>query len=184
MKIFIVDIIRTVVMSLPQGFTLAVIISVALEYIRRRTLGGYIRSLENKKSRYFIYLLTYCYMVLYRTLLCREAIYKPLSRVWQDWGIVRSGSVKIDPSPFLGNTLMFTLLMILVLMNFSDRFKSDRDILIKCTIISFLLSLSIETIQIITCRGTFQISDLIYNTLGGFIGCLLYTKLINKKLNT
>lgn len=184
MRIFINDIIRTVTRSLPQGFTLAVLISVVLEYTKRKTLNGYITSLENKKSRYFIYLLTYCYMVIYRTLLCRKAIYKPLSRIWQDWGIINQGEIKIEPSPFFGNTLMFTLLMILLMMNFTDRFKSKNHIIIKCTGISFLLSFLIETTQLITCRGTFQISDLVYNTLGGFIGSVIYIKFIDKKINT
>lgn len=184
MKIFILDIIRTVTRSLPQGFTLAVLISVVLEYTKRKTLNGYIASLENKKNRYFIYLLTYCYMVIYRTLLCRKAIYKPLSRIWQDWGIINQGEIKIEPSPFFGNTLMFTLLMILLMMNFTDRFKSKNHIIIKCTGIAFLLSFLIETTQLITCRGTFQISDLVYNTLGGFIGSVIYIKFIDKKINT
>ena len=184
MRIIIIDIIRTVARSLPQGFTLAVIISVVFEYIRHKTLNGYISSLENKKNRYFIYLLTYCYMVLYRTLLCRKAIYEPLSRIWQDWGIINQGKIKIEPSPFFGNTLMFTLLLILLMMNFADRFKSNNHIIIKCTGISFSLSLLIETMQLITCRGTFQISDLVYNTLGGFIGSVIYIKLIDKKINT
>lgn len=51
MRIIINDIIRTVVRSLPQGFTLAVIISVVFEYIRHKTLNGYISSLENKKKQ-------------------------------------------------------------------------------------------------------------------------------------
>ena len=184
MKIFILDIIRTVTRSLPQGFTLAVLISVVLEYTKRKTLNGYIASLENKKSRYLIYLLTYCYMVIYRTLLCRKAIYEPLSRIWQDWGIINQGGIKIEPSPFVGNITLFTILILLILLNFSHKFKNGKDMLIKCTVLSFVLSLSIEVMQIITYRGTFQISDLVYNTLGGFIGSVIYIKFIDKKINT
>lgn len=184
MRIFINDIIRTVARSLPQGFTLAIMLTVLAHLLKHGRIDGYINSLNEKKSRYFIYLLTYCYMVIYRTLLCRKAIYKPLSRIWQDWGIINQGEIKIEPSPFFGNTLMFTLLMILLMMNFTDRFKSKNHIIIKCTGISFLLSFLIETTQLITCRGTFQISDLVYNTLGGFIGSVIYIKFIDKKINT
>lgn len=184
MRIIIYDIIRTVARSLPQGFTLAVIISVVFEYIRHKTLNGYISSLENKKNRYFIYLLTYCYMVLYRTLLCRTATYAPLSKVWRDWGIIKCNPLKIDPSPFVGNIALFTILILLILLNFSHKFKNGKDMLIKCTVLSFVLSLSIEVMQLITCRGTFQISDLVYNTLGGFIGSVIYIKFIDKKINT
>lgn len=182
MRIFINDIIRTVTRSLPQGFTLAVFISVVLEYIKHKTLNGYIASLENKKSRYFIYLLTYCYMVLYRTLLCRTATYVPLSKVWRDWGIVKCNPLKIDPSPLVGNIALFTILILLILLNFSHKFKDDKDILIKCTVLSFVLSLSIEVMQLITCRGTFQISDLTYNTVGGLLGAVIYIK-TQQKIN-
>ena len=182
MKVIIIDIIRTVKCSFPQGFTLALIISVVFEYIRHKTLNGYISSLENKKNRYFIYLLTYCYMVLYRTLLCRTAIYDPLSIVWQDWGIVKCNPLKIDLSPFVGNIALFTILILLILLNFSNKFKNNKDMLIKCTVLSFVLSLSIEVMQLITCRGTFQISDLTYNTVGGMLGAVIYIK-AQQKIN-
>ncbi|HFD3535039.1 TPA: VanZ family protein, partial [Enterococcus faecium] len=38
----------------------------------------------------------------------------------------------------------------------------------------FLFSLSIEFTQLFFRLGTFQLSDLFYNTLGGLIGALLY----------
>ena len=40
--------------------------------------------------------------------------------------------------------------------------------------ISFGTSLLIETIQLITRLGAFQLSDLTYNTLGGIMGFLLF----------
>ena len=39
---------------------------------------------------------------------------------------------------------------------------------------TFLLSLCIETIQLITKVGSFDVDDLILNTLGGMIGCVVY----------
>lgn len=184
MKLIIIDIIRTVRCSFPQGFTLAIMLTVLAHLLKHGRIDGYINSLNEKKSRYFIYLLTYCYMVLYRTLLCRTDTYAPLSKVWRDWGIIKCNPLKIDPSPFVGNIALFTILILLILLNFSHKFKSDKDKLIKCTVLSFVLSLSIEVMQLITCRGTFQISDLVYNTLGGFIGSVIYIKFIDKKINT
>lgn len=40
--------------------------------------------------------------------------------------------------------------------------------------ISFLFSLGIEFTQLFLKLGSFQLSDLVYNTLGGLIGGLIY----------
>lgn len=187
MKILIIDIFRTVRDSFPQGFTLAVFLTMAAEYLKNKSLKNYFNSLNNRQSRLYIYLITYAYTVAYRTLLCREATYAPFSKIWQDWGVApkSDGSgVTIELFPILGNTLMFTVLIILVLMCFWHKLKSEKYILLKCTVLSFLLSMLIELSQAVTCRGTFQISDLVYNTLGGFIGCLIFTKLIHSKKST
>lgn len=182
MKVIIIDIIRTAKCSFPQGFTLAIMLTVLAHLLKHGRIDGYINSLNEKKSRYFIYLLTYCYMVLYRTLLCRTATYAPLSKVWRDWGIVKCNPLKIDLSPFVGNIALFTILILLILLNFSNKFKNNKDMLIKCTVLSFVLSLSIEVMQLITCRGTFQISDLTYNTIGGMLGAVIYIK-AQQKIN-
>ena len=39
---------------------------------------------------------------------------------------------------------------------------------------SFLFSISIEFLQLFLRLGTFQLSDIIYNTLGGLLGDLTY----------
>lgn len=44
----------------------------------------------------------------------------------------------------------------------------------KTTFITFLFSLLIETIQLITRVGVFDVDDLILNTLGGLIGYIVY----------
>lgn len=60
---------------------------------------------------------------------------------------------------------------------------SNKSIVLICTLMSFAMSLVIELIQLVTCIGTFQISDLVYNTLGGLIGAVivLVVKMIYKK---
>lgn len=42
------------------------------------------------------------------------------------------------------------------------------------TLLSFLLSLSIETIQLVFKVGSFDVDDLLLNTLGGLLGYLIY----------
>ena len=39
---------------------------------------------------------------------------------------------------------------------------------------SFLFSISIEFLQLFLRLGTFQLSDIVYNTLGGLLGGLIY----------
>jgi glycopeptide antibiotics resistance protein len=52
------------------------------------------------------------------------------------------------------------------------------------TIVSGLLtSLSVETIQLLTLRGWFDIDDLINNTLGCLIGVVVWVTLLRKKYN-
>ena len=40
--------------------------------------------------------------------------------------------------------------------------------------IAFIFSISIEMLQLFLRLGTFQLSDLFYNTVGGMIGSLMY----------
>ena len=40
--------------------------------------------------------------------------------------------------------------------------------------IAFIFSISIEMLQLFLRLGTFQLSDLFYNTVGGMIGGLMY----------
>ena len=40
--------------------------------------------------------------------------------------------------------------------------------------IAFIFSISIEMLQLLLRLGTFQLSDIFYNTLGGMIGGLMY----------
>ena len=47
-------------------------------------------------------------------------------------------------------------------------------VLWNSTKITFLLSLAIEMLQVFLRLGTWQLSDLFYNTLGGAIGGLSY----------
>ena len=44
----------------------------------------------------------------------------------------------------------------------------------RTLMVSFLTSLAIENIQLITKHGFYDIDDLFTNTLGGFLGCLLF----------
>lgn len=62
------------------------------------------------------------------------------------------------------NAILFIPIGILLALVFSPGY---------CFAISFAQSLLIETAQLLTGRGLFEVADLIHNTLGGIIGTLL-----------
>ena len=43
--------------------------------------------------------------------------------------------------------------------------------------IAFIFSISIEMLQLLLRLGTFQVSDIVYNTLGGMLGGLCYIEI-------
>lgn len=105
----------------------------------------------------------------------------PLSNIWGGWGI-ESNKYFFDFS-VVWNILMFLPMCAFVF--FYDRYirKKERTYFqttVISTIISFFNSLIIEIMQIIFKTGTFQVSDLVYNTLGGFLG--IFVLLIIKRL--
>ena len=57
-----------------------------------------------------------------------------------------------------------------------------RNIVGKCTQTAFIFSVFIEFLQLFLRLGTFQLSDIFYNTLGGFLGGAIYW--ISWKLKT
>ncbi|WP_157801893.1 VanZ family protein [Gracilibacillus salitolerans] len=50
--------------------------------------------------------------------------------------------------------------------------------------ITFLLSLTIEIIQLVTQLGVFDVDDILLNTLGGYVGFLIFVLFKNKKKDT
>lgn len=52
--------------------------------------------------------------------------------------------------------------------------KNKRETLIWSTVIGFLVSCSIEILQLIFKRGLFEFDDIFHNTLGVFLSCSLY----------
>lgn len=53
--------------------------------------------------------------------------------------------------------------------------------LLRCVFLGFMTSLAIETLQLVTRRGYFQIDDILTNTLGALIGYLFFRILFFKK---
>lgn len=174
------DIVRTIIKSFPDGFVIGLIITMIITLIKDKSLSNYIKKLDKRSNRLYLYLTSYTYMMLYRTVICRPNTYKPLSDVFGGWGIVIRQYTGIDYGTIIGNTLLFLFFTLLLNITFKKQFSTKKKILITSTVVSFGYSLFIELLQLITSRGTFQISDLVYNTLGGFLGAVIYI-LIQKK---
>ncbi|MBO6047751.1 MAG: VanZ family protein [Erysipelotrichaceae bacterium] len=63
-------------------------------------------------------------------------------------------------------------------------FKKSPDykwrLFLRTVVVGFLVSLSIEIIQLVTYTGCFQLDDLLKNTMGAAVGCLIYLLLERK----
>lgn len=76
-----------------------------------------------------------------------------------------------------GNILWFMPLGFLMKLLFKKRFS-----MIRIVLISFLLSLSIEGMQFVLWTGVADVDDVIFNTIGGFLGsslALMFQQIFN-----
>lgn len=118
----------------------------------------------------------YTAMILFRTLLNRNMWANPLSNVIGIWGLYNEkGELTTE---VIENLALFIPFTILLLWCFSQKIVGENGrigkFLWRSTIIIFCFSLSIEFLQLFLRLGTFQLSDLFYNTLGGLIGGFIY----------
>jgi len=126
----------------------------------------------------------YFAIVIQITLFSRIGTYtNSLSDIYGGW-LITEDQFWFDFSP-VWNILLFipvSFCCSFLHYSFKNKWYNTKEAIIKSSVISFLLSIFIENIQLIFKLGTFQFSDLFYNTLGGFLGALLYI-LIKKKVS-
>ena len=118
-------------------------------------------------------------MILFRTLLNRNLWLNPLSDVmggWGIWEISSNGTKELTTECFENIILMFPFTSVLMwtIKEKLIRTISLRTIAVKSAEIAFCFSLTIEFLQLFLRVGTFQLSDLFYNTLGGLFGGVAY----------
>ena len=126
-------------------------------------------------------------MILFRTLLNRNMWANPLSDVmggWWIWSKSSDGTVTLTTECFENVLLMLPFTAILMWTAKEKLLKriDFRNIVWKCTQTAFIFSVFIEFLQLFLRLGTFQLSDIFYNTLGGFLGGAIYW--ISWKLKT
>lgn len=178
-------IIVNVLIALYEPFGFAIIVAVlfmcvylfASEYgwkeIVRRWKNMFKRNSDFRKT---FFLVLYTALVLFKTLLNRNVYGNPLSNVLGVWSLYNeNGQLMTD---LIENTILFTPYIILLLWSFREKILGRKvsfsNTLWQSTKIVFLCSLVIEFLQLFLSLGTFQLSDLFYNTLGGLIGGFTY----------
>lgn len=145
-----------------------------------------------KRSVYFrrtFLLAFYTAMILLRTVLNREIWFDPLGKIWDGWRLYEDGQLTTEA---IENIMLFIPFSILLLWTFSKELLSENEgIQLKKTVwqatkVVAVFSLIIEFTQLLFHLGTFQISDLVYNTLGGAAGGVIYCigyKLYQRKIH-
>lgn len=156
----------------------AFIITFVIFFIEKLGLKNTIFGIKDKfikeaNYKWKILFYTYLYFILDKSLLSRSKGMKnsfefAFKRDWlflvkDTWSRVQAVSNILFFIPF---SCFFTLAFI-------NRENINLKSFKKIIKLSFLLSLFIELTQLLLTIGTFQLSDIVYNTLGGMIGYIL-----------
>ena len=175
-------IITDVLTVLYQPFWFAVILSILLMLVLKKYSSvqqaakewiGWFKS-DSVFRRTFL-LVFYTVMILFWTLLNRNMWENPLSDVIGTWGLYNEKGDLVIGS--IENLVLFLPFIILLFWGFREKLLPKLtllSVLWKATKITFLFSSTIEMLQLFLRLGTWQLSDLFYNTLGGAIGGLIY----------
>lgn len=142
-----------------------------------------------KRFRVIFFWMFYISLILFRTLLNRTMWINPLTNVIGIWGIYNEkGELTTE---ILENLALFIPYTVLLLCSFHEKILGEKRklffVLWRSTKHVFFFSLLIECLQLFFRRGTFQLSDMFYNTIGGLVGGLIYwfgyriTNIKNKK---
>ena len=122
-------------------------------------------------------------LILFRTLLNRQLWMNPLSDVMGGWGIweTMNGEQKLT-TECIENVIMMVPFSAVVMWTFEEKIgNSLKKILWQSGKIAFCFSVSIEMLQLLLRLGTFQLSDIFYNTVGGVLGGLMYCALMKAR---
>ncbi|MBQ3601752.1 MAG: VanZ family protein [Lachnospiraceae bacterium] len=149
---------------------IAVIFFAGYEFLYKRILNG-TKRITMKTTLVSGFLLCYCVIVLGATVFSRKKLYhlemqiqlfSTYREAWNTWSVYEWRNLIL-------NILMFVPLGFLLPFT-SHTFKKWRNVYFS----GFLFTLLIETVQLITGRGTFEVDDLFNNLLGAMIGYGFY----------
>lgn len=178
-------IIENVLTALYQPFGFSVIMSILFMFfyifVKEQGLKVVVQRWINEFKassgfRKVFILVFYTAMILFRTLLNRDMWRNPVSNVIGIWGIYNENGELTTET--IENFALFIPFTVLLLWGLHDKLLGEAAKLLstmwQSVRIVFLFSLTIEFSQLFFRLGTFQLSDLFYNTLGGLIGGLIY----------
>ena len=110
--------------------------------------------------------------IIYKTLLFRHVSSEVRYNLMPFWSY---------KAAFAGNTGLAEEIILNILLyvplGFVLRSFSPKNKLWQCVLISFLISLSTEIMQLVLRLGLYEIDDIINNTLGGMLGAILYREM-------
>lgn len=100
----------------------------------------------------------------------------PLSNVLDGWGIWKTvNGEQVLTTEGIENVIMMVPFTGVLMWTFEEKTGNGwRKILWHSGKTALIFSVSIETLQLLLRLGTFQLSDIFYNTVGGVIGGLMY----------
>ena len=119
----------------------------------------------------------YTAMILLRTVLNREIWFDPLGKIFAGWGLYEDGQFTTES---IENFMLFVPFSILLLWAFQKELLDESEnirfgkTVWEATKVVAVFSFMIEFTQLLFHLGTFQISDLTYNTFGGAVGGVIY----------
>lgn len=115
----------------------------------------------------------YTAMILLRTVLNRAIWFDPLGKLFGGWGLYEDEQFTTES---IENFMLFVPFSILLLWAFQKELLDESEnirfgkTVWEATKVVAVFSFMIEFTQLLFHLGTFQISDLTYNTLGGAVG--------------
>ena len=190
---YIDKIVSNILISLYQPFWFAVLLSVFVlffylfSYDSSNAGKGWKESckawIEKFKIDVFFrklfFLTFFTVLILFRTLLNRSMWANPVSNVmggWWIWKVDTNGEKVLTTECFENIILMFPFTVLLMWTAKEKMIKhlNIKNIILKCTQEAFLFSVCIEFLQLFLRLGTFQLSDIFYNTFGGCLGGMVY----------
>lgn len=137
---------------------------------------------KNSRFRKLFALAFVTSMILFRTLLNRNLWMNPLSNVMGGWGIWETvnGERQLT-TECIENVILMMPFTGMVMWTFDV----ENGVIWKSTKLGLIFSVSIEMLQLLLRLGTFQVSDIVYNTLGGMLGGAVYleAKKVHERLS-
>ena len=175
-------IISNILITLYQPFWFALILSVLFMFVYMMYPNIKSAAVQwinwFKESVFFrkLFLLVFVtVIILFRTLLNRDMWANPLSDIMGGWTLYdKDGELTTEA---IENFFMLVPFIMLLFWTYEDKlFKrlQLKKVLFYSLAITFFCSLTIEFLQLLLRLGTFQLSDIFYNTLGGITGGLIY----------